>query len=150
MKTGKTKVGLIGLGLDTYWPQFEGLYTRLCGYQDWIASEMSRPDTEVVNAGIADNPVKAVEAAEDLKKEEISLLFVFISTYALSSTVLPLAQRVKVPVILLNIQPVAAIDYEYINGLGDRGKMTGEWLAHCQACSVPEFASVFNRAGIPY
>ena len=39
MKTGKTKVGLIGLGLDTYWPQFEGLYTRLCGYQDWIASE---------------------------------------------------------------------------------------------------------------
>ena len=25
MKTGKTKVGLIGLGLDTYWPQFEGL-----------------------------------------------------------------------------------------------------------------------------
>ena len=55
MKTGKTKVGLIGLGLDTYWPQFEGLYTRLCGYQDWIASEMSRPDTEVVNAGIADN-----------------------------------------------------------------------------------------------
>lgn len=150
MKTGKTKIGLIGLGLDTYWPQFEGLYTRLCGYQDWIASEMSRPDTEVVNAGIADNPVKAVEAAEDLKKEEISLLFVFISTYALSSTVLPLAQRVKVPVILLNIQPVAAIDYEYINGLGDRGKMTGEWLAHCQACSVPEFASVFNRAGIPY
>lgn len=83
---------------------------------------MSRPDTEVVNAGIADNPVKAVEAAEDLKKEEISFLFVFISTYALSSTVLPLAQRVKVPVILLNIQPVAAIDYEYINGLGDRGK----------------------------
>ena len=35
MKTGKTKIGLIGLGLDTYWPQFEGLYTRLCGYQDW-------------------------------------------------------------------------------------------------------------------
>lgn len=77
--------------------------------------------------GLHDNPVKAVEAAENLKKEEISLLFVFISTYALSSTVLPLAQRVKVPVILLNIQPVAAIDYEYINGLGDRGKMTGEW-----------------------
>ena len=40
---------------------------------------MSRPDTEVVNAGIADNPVKAVEAAEDLKKEDISLLFVCTS-----------------------------------------------------------------------
>lgn len=150
MEKRKTKVGLVGLGLDTYWPQFEGLYARLCGYQDWIASKMSRPDTEVINAGIADNPVKAVEVAEDLKKEDISILFVFISTYALSSTVLPLAQRVKVPVILLNIQPAAAIDYDYINNLGDRGKMTGEWLAHCQACSVPEFASVFNRSGIPY
>lgn len=150
MEKRKTKVGLVGLGLDTYWPQFEGLYARLCGYQDWIASKMSRPDTEVINAGIADNPVKAVDVAEDFKKEDISILFVFISTYALSSTVLPLAQRVKVPVILLNIQPTAAIDYNYINNLGDRGKMTGEWLAHCQACSVPEFASVFNRSGIPY
>lgn len=28
--------------------------------------------------------------------------------------------------------------------------MTGEWLAHCQACSVPEFASVLNRAGVRY
>ena len=59
MEKRKTKVGLVGLGLDTYWPQFEGLYARLCGYQDWIASKMSRPDTEVINAGIADNPVKA-------------------------------------------------------------------------------------------
>lgn len=28
--------------------------------------------------------------------------------------------------------------------------MTGEWLANCQACSVPEIASIFNRASIPY
>lgn len=150
MKTEKTNIGLVGLGLDTYWPQFDGLYDRLCGYQNWIAEKMSRPDTSVINAGIADNPVRAIEVAEELKKQNISALFVFISTYALSSTVLPLAQCLKVPVILLNIQPVAAIDYTYINSLGDTGKMTGEWLAHCQACSVPEFASVFNRSDIPY
>jgi L-arabinose isomerase len=45
---------------------------------------------------------------------------------------------------------VKAIDYAKINSLGDRGRMTGEWLAHCQACSVPEIACVFNRAGIDY
>ena len=28
--------------------------------------------------------------------------------------------------------------------------MTGVWLEHCQACSVPEIASVFNRSGIRY
>jgi L-arabinose isomerase len=28
--------------------------------------------------------------------------------------------------------------------------MTGEWLAHCSACPVPEVANVFNRAGITF
>ena len=28
--------------------------------------------------------------------------------------------------------------------------MTGVWLEHCQACSVPEIASVFNRSGLQY
>ncbi len=28
--------------------------------------------------------------------------------------------------------------------------MTGEWLAYCSACAVPEIASVFKRSGIPF
>ena len=32
----------------------------------------------------------------------------------------------------------------------DRGKMTGEWLAWCQACPVPEISNVFRRANIPF
>ena len=28
--------------------------------------------------------------------------------------------------------------------------MTGEWLAWCQACPVPEIANVFHRASIPF
>src|SRR5215831_18255696 len=31
----------------------------------------------------------------------------------------------------------------------DRGRMTGEWLAFCQACPAPEIANVFRRAKIP-
>ncbi|WP_397445723.1 hypothetical protein [Polaribacter sp. R77954] len=144
------KVGLFGIGLDTYWPQFEGLLERLEGYQQEIATKMESFGAEVVNVGLVDSPVVAREKAEVLKKEDVDILFLYISTYALSSTVLPVVQKVKCPIIILNIQPVAAIDYESFNALGDRGKMTGEWLAHCQACSVPEFANVFNRAGIDY
>ncbi|WP_288956506.1 L-fucose/L-arabinose isomerase family protein [uncultured Polaribacter sp.] len=144
------KVGLFGIGLDTYWPQFEGLLERLEGYQQQIATKMVEFGAEVVNVGLVDSPVVAREKAEVLKKEDVDILFLYISTYALSSTVLPVVQKVKCPIIILNIQPVAAIDYESFNALGDRGKMTGEWLAHCQACSVPEFANVFNRAGIDY
>lgn len=144
------KVGLVGVGLNTYWDQFEGLLPRLLDYQEEINRRMSGLQATVVDGGMVDSPEKAIQAAEALKGEGIEILFIFISTYALSSTVLPIAQRTKVPVILLNIQPVAAIDYDQINRLGDRGKMTGEWLAHCQACSTPEFACVFNRAGIRY
>lgn len=144
------KVGLFGIGLDTYWPQFEGLLERLEGYQQQIATKMVEFGAEVVNVGLVDSPVVAREKAKVLKKEDVDILFLYISTYALSSTVLPVVQKVKCPIIILNIQPVAAIDYESFNALGDRGKMTGEWLAHCQACSVPEFANVFNRAGIEY
>ncbi len=144
------KVGLFGIGLDTYWPQFEALLERLQGYQSQIADKMESFGAEVVNVGLADSPIVAREKARELKTEDVDILFLYVSTYALSSTVLPVVQKVKCPIIILNIQPVAAIDYESFNALGDRGKMTGEWLAHCQACSVPELANVFNRSGIDY
>jgi L-arabinose isomerase len=145
-----TKVGLFGIGLDTYWPQFEGLLDNLKGYQENINKRIGSFQVEVVDAGMVDNPVKAREAADYLKSQDVEMVFLYVSTYALSSTVLPVAQRVKVPIVILNLQPVLQLDYESFNQLGDRGKMTGVWLEHCQACPVPEIASVFNRAGIQY
>ena len=56
----------------------------------------------------------------------------------------------KVPVIILNMAPAAAIDYAKFNAMSDRTAMTGEWLAHCQVCPVPEIASVFNRSGVAF
>lgn len=146
----KVKVGLLGVGLDTYWGQFEGLLPRLLTYQDKICSGIEAMDVEVINAGMVDSPLKADECAQRFKETDVELVFLFISTYALSSTVLPVARQVGKPIIILNIQPTSAIDYRYVNSMADRGGMTGEWLAHCQACSVPEFASVFNRAGVRY
>ena len=145
-----TKVGLFGIGLDTYWGQFEGLLNNLKKYQAQISERISGYGVEVVDAGMVDNPVKARKAGELLKSKDVEIVFLYVSTYALSSTVLPVAQMVKVPVVILNLQPVARLDYESFNKLGDRGKMTGIWLEHCQACSVPEIASVFNRSGIRY
>nr|WP_319509565.1 L-fucose/L-arabinose isomerase family protein [uncultured Draconibacterium sp.] len=145
-----TKIGLFGIGLDTYWDQFDGLLDRLKGYQKQLADKVEEFGAEVVDAGLVDSPEKAREAGDFLKTNDVDIVFLYISTYALSSTVLPVAQKLKCPIIMLNIQPVAAIDYEKFNKLGDRGVMTGEWLAHCQACSVPEIANVFNRAGIGY
>lgn len=148
--TNQPKIGLFGIGLDTYWDQFDGLLKKLIGYQKRIAENMGSFGATVIDAGMVDSPEKAVQAGEYLKKNDVELVFLYVSTYALSSTVLPVVQKLKCPVVILNLQPVAAINYDSFNKLGDRGKMTGEWLAHCQACSVPEIANVFNRSGIDY
>jgi len=145
-----TRIGLFGIGLDTYWPQFDGLRERLLGYQRYIAERLRSLGVEVVDAGLVDNAASSRETAGLFREKRVEAVFLYISTYALSHTVLPVAQQAAVPIIVLNLQPVAAIDYAAFNALGDRGVMTAEWLAHCQACCAPEIANVFNNAGIDY
>jgi len=144
------KAGIFSIGLDTYWAQFDGLLDNLNGYHAQIRERIAAMGIEITDAGMVDNVERAGQAADLFKKEDVEIIFLFISTYALSSTVLPVVQRTKVPVVMLNLQPVAQLDYEKFNALGDRGLMTGLWLEHCQSCSVPELACVFNRAGIDY
>lgn len=144
------KIGLFGIGLDAYWPQFEGLKERLEGYLGVVERKLQRPGVQVVNLGLIDTPPRALEAGHRFRQADVDLIFLHVTTYALSSTVLPVVQRAKVPVIILNLQPAAAIDYDTFNRMGDRTKMTGEWLAHCAACPVPEIANVFRRARIRF
>jgi L-arabinose isomerase len=143
-------VGLFGIGLDTYWPQFEGLRQRLTEYTQQVAQRLEKPGVRVINLGLVDSPEKAEAAGHAFRRHDVDLIFLYVTTYALSSTVLPVVRRAKVPVILLNLSPSAAIDYKSFNRMGDRTKMTGEWLAYCQACPVPEIANVFRRCHIPF
>ena len=144
------KAGIFSIGLDTYWPQFDGLLERLTGYHSDIAKRIGGMGVDLVDGGMVDSEAKAGEVATLFKQQDVEVIFLFISTYALSSTVLPVVQKTKVPVVMLNLQPVAQMDYDSFNAIGDRGTMTGIWLEHCQSCSVPELASVFNRADIDY
>jgi L-arabinose isomerase len=146
----KVRVGLYGIGLEAYWAQFSGLKDRLVTYLDVVGARLQRPGVEVINLGLIDTPPKALEAGHRFRQEDVDLIFLYATTYALSSTVLPVVQRARVPVIVLNLQPAAAIDYGSFNRMNDRTAMTGEWLAHCGACPVPEIANVFRRAGVEF
>ncbi|MFM6127282.1 MAG: hypothetical protein ACKPBV_00755, partial [Sphaerospermopsis kisseleviana] len=150
MEKHPLRVGLFGIGLEAYWPQFHGLKQKLEGYLEQVAQKLGRPGVEVCNLGLIDSPEKAMEAGHAFRRADVDIIFLHVTTYALSSTVLPVVQRAKVPVIILNLQPVAALDYKAFNKMGDRTKMTGEWLAHCGACPVPEIANAFNRARIGF
>jgi L-arabinose isomerase len=144
------KLGLFGIGLDTYWPQFPGLRERLQGYVDQVARHLARDHVKVINLGLVDSPEKAFAAGHQFRREDVDVIFLYVTTYALSSTVLPVVRRAKVPVVVLNLSPASALNYESFNALGDRRKMTGEWLTYCQACPVPELANVFVRSRIAF
>src|ERR671910_477060 len=136
------RVGVFGIGLDTYWPQFAGLRERIEGYQRRVEERVSELGGEVVSAGLVDTAQGARAAGDRFAAAQVDLVLCHAVTYATSSTVLPVAQAAKAPVVLLGLQPTATLDYATID--------TGEWLANCAACCVPEIAGAFTRARIPY
>lgn len=150
MKDSGLKIGLFGIGLDVYWDQFDGLKTSLDGYLDKLSAKFSDQPVTIVNAGLVDTVDKAFDAGKLFRREDVGIIFLYVGTYALSSTVLPVVQRANVPVVILNLSPGAAIDYTTFNNLNNRTKMTGEWLKFCSACPVPEIANVFKRTGIKF
>ncbi len=138
----RPRVGVFGIGLAAYWPQFDGLRERLEGYQQGIEARLEAMGAEVVSAGLVDSAPAARRAGATLAAGGLDLVLLYTATYATSSQVLPTVQAVAAPVVILNLQPTRALDYEAMT--------TGEWLANCSACCVPEIAGAFTRARIPY
>ena len=136
------RVGIFGIGLAAYWPQFAGLRERLEDYQRGIQARLEAMGVEVVSAGLVDTAQAARGAGETLAAARVDLVMLYTATYATSSQVLPVVQAIGAPVVILNLQPTPTVDYEAMT--------TGEWLANCSACCVPELAGAFTRARIPY
>lgn len=137
----QARIGLYSIGLRAYWNQFEGLKERLVQYGKFIEEKMSEWGT-VLNFGLVDTEDAGRSAGEWFNSQNVDIIFCHSATYSTSSTVLPVHQLCNKPVIVLNMQPTAQINYEKTT--------TGEWLAHCGACPVPEISNAFNRANIPF
>ncbi len=139
--TRKARLGLYSIGHPHYWNQFEGLHDRLVGYGKFIEDRLSAWG-EVHNFGMVDDETKARKAGEWFNAQNIDILFCHASTYSMSTAVLPVAQICRRPVVILNLQPAERMNYEKTT--------TGEWLAHCSTCCVPEISNAFARAGIDF
>jgi len=135
------KVGLFGIGLAAYWPQFKGLKARLQNYQSIVAGRLGE-FCEIIDAGLVDSAPRAVEAGQLFASEGVELVVCYVATYATSSQVLPVVQKCRAPVLILNLQPASALNYAQTS--------TGEWLANCCACCVPEIACAFARSRVDF
>ncbi len=137
----KPRVGLYSAGLKAYWNQFEGLRERLTAYNLFIAEKLA-PYAEVCNFGLVDDETSARAAGEFLNAHNADIVLCHSATYFTSASALPVHQICKAPLLILNLQPAPHMNYEKT--------ATGEWLAHCVGCPVPELCNALERAGIPF
>ncbi|MHB0877102.1 MAG: L-fucose/L-arabinose isomerase family protein [Anaerolineae bacterium] len=137
----KPRIGVFGCGCWFYWQQFPGLRDRLVGHQGTFESRLRDAGVDVVSGDLVDTPEMAARVGDAFRREGVSLVFCYLSTYALSSTVLPVAQRAGVPMVIVALQPNDAIDYEHAT--------TFMQLEHDNETSLPEICCALERAGIP-
>lgn len=135
-------IGVFGIGLEAYWEQFPGLRERLEAWQAHVEAGIAGFGARIVSAGLVDTAPRARAAAATLGDPAIDLVVCYVGTYATSSQVLPAVQFSGKPVLILNLQPKPALDYDHCD--------TAEWLAHCCTCCVPEIANAFARARVRF
>jgi len=137
---GSATIGVFGCGCWFYWQQFEGLRDRLVMYQSHFEDRLREKGVKVVSGGLVDTPQLAVQIGDLFRRQGVDFLICYMSTYALSSTVLPVVQRANVPMIIVSLQPSRAMDYAH--------GTTFMQLEHDNQTSLPEVCCALRRADI--
>ncbi|MFC9653206.1 MULTISPECIES: arabinose isomerase [unclassified Streptomyces] len=138
----KPRIGLVAGGLGAYWPQFPDLLPQLQRSADRVTVRMREFDAEVIDVGFISDAQEGAEAAGKLRAADCDLIVGFLTTYMTATMLVPIAQRSGAPVLLINLQPSPAMDHASFD--------TGQWLAYCGACPLPEMANAFERVGVPF
>ena len=135
-------VGVVSVGLDTYWTQCPGLLDDMRRKEDAFIGKLEGLSVCVSRFGMADNPQSAAALVPSMKAADLDLLFVDMVTYATSSTFAPFLRELPgVPIILVVLQPDERLDYEHAT--------IYRQLFNDDLCAVPEFTGVAVRFGRP-
>lgn len=140
-KPRTARVGLFGVGYHVYWKQFPGLLDELHNKLNVLDSKIQGNRVEVVNFGIVDKAQDAYALVARLKAADLDLVFCDMVTYATSATFGIIVRSLDIPIVLVALQPLAALDYA--------NATTYMQLVNDDFCSVPEFTGVAIRMGKP-
>lgn len=138
-KPRTANVGVFGVGHKSYWAQFEGLLPSLHEKLDVFVNRVRKPGVEVANFGMVDDARSAYALLPRLKAADLDLLFCDMLTYATSSTFGVIIRELNIPIVLVALQPMKALDYTRAS--------THMQLYNDDFCSVPEFTGVAIRMG---
>jgi L-arabinose isomerase len=132
-------IGVFGVGHHTYWDQFPGLREELLAKLDVLIEKVSASGARVTNFGLVDKAEGAYALLGALKAADLDLIFCDMLTYATSATFAVLVRSLDVPIVLVALQPMDAMDYARAT--------TRMQLANDDFCSVTEFTGVAIRMG---
>ena len=135
------RIGVFGVGYYKYWAQFNGLLEALLKKQEVFISKLGKHGVEIIDFGLIDRVERAYELVPLLKAANLDLIFCDMLTYATSNTFGIVIKSIDVPIVLVALQPDAALDYENAS--------TYQQLYNDDICSLPEFAGVAVRMGKP-
>ena len=127
------------MGYHAYWPQFEGLYEELKGKLETFVGRVETYGVEVHEFGIVDDAKSAYATLTKLKSADLDLVFCDMLTYATSASFGAIIRGLDVPIVLVALQPLKALDYSKAS--------TYMQLCNDDFCSVPEFTGVAIRMG---
>ncbi|MHC4430796.1 MAG: L-arabinose isomerase family protein [Planctomycetota bacterium] len=138
-KKRTANVGIFGVGFHKYWPQFDGLLDELKHKSNIFVDRVRNCEVEVTDFGIADDARLAYALLPKLKAADLDLVFCHMLTYATSATFAAIVRGLDVPIVLVALQPLKALDYSQAT--------TYMQLCNDDFCSVPEFTGVAIRMG---
>ncbi len=134
-------VGMFSVGLDTYWGQFPGLRDEMQRKSAVFRAKLELHSVTVTDFGMVDNAIAARAALAKIRAADLDVLFVDMTTYAASSTFGLIVRALDIPVVLVALQEMPALDYAH--------GTTFMQLANDDLCAVPEFTGVAVRMGKP-
>ena len=135
----KAKVGVFSIALGAYLPQFPSLVPEF--ESQYAAFKKTIPDTvEIIDGGMVTTKEQAMEAGNKFRAADVDLVFLQMLTYATSYNMLPAVRDLDVPVVLVNVQKLKALDYDHTD--------IASWLGEGYACgAVGEAVADLERAG---
>ena len=135
----KAKVGVFPIALGAYLPQFPSLVPEFEAQYD--AFKKTIPDSvEIIDGGMVTTKEQSQAAGDLFRAADVDLVFLQLLTYATSYNMLPAVKDLDVPVVLVNVQKLKALDYDHTD--------IASWLGEGYACgAVGEMVADLERFG---
>ncbi len=135
----KARIGTFSIALGAYLPQFPQLVPEFKAQYESFKKTLPG-NVEIIDGGLVTTKEHSQAAGDLFRSADVDLIILQLLTYATSYNMLPAIKDLDVPVVLVNIQKLKALDYKHTD--------IATWLGEGYACgAVGEMVADLERYG---